>query len=95
MVRRAKEGKDPWYEEGSPSLKNTDNDIVFFLLCLYDRHSEPSERFPQSQIMRIFNIFSYSRQPGKCMNSHVRSYRANTYRTSDMYESVFVPILRR
>lgn len=95
MVTKAQAGKDPWFEDGMCNQKETDNDMVYFLLTLYERYPDALARFPQAQMLRLFNIFSYSCQQVKCMNRHVKNFHNASYKTSENYEQIFGAILKR
>ena len=95
MIMEAKSGNNPWIPKYHSTDKHRDKDLVYFLLRLYDLNPCGHKRFPQSELLRLFNIFSYSNQPVKCMNAHVRKYYEGKYKVSKNYEKNFGVILKR
>lgn len=95
MVSDAQNGKDPWYCKNPNKFKSIDKDTLFFLMRLFERSDEQLKCVPLTKILRLFNLFSYSNQPEKRMNDHVRNYRNGNYRISQNYEATFGAIMRR
>lgn len=96
MLTAAKKGtSDPWFTTRASTIevKNTDKDTLYFLLELFSLYPCGLKKFPQSEIWRIFNLFSYSKLINKSMNYHVKNYEEGIYTISNLYEARFASIL--
>ena len=85
----------PWFKEmpATVEVKDLDKDTLFFLLQLYTLYPSGLKKFPQAEIWRVFNLFSYSKQIIKCMNWHVKNYEKDSYTISGQYDAKFGSIL--
>ena len=95
MISDAQKGMDPWYSKCTKDYKSIDKDTLYFLIKLFECTEAQLKCLPLTKFLRLFNLFSYSNQPEKRMNDHVRKYRNGKYRISQNYDAVFGSIMSR